>query len=828
MLFDYSTISLPVKEVIPLVISDLNNKQSVILKAPPGAGKSTLVPLALLNEPWLAGKKIYLLEPRRLAAKTIALRMAELLGEEVGKTVGYRVRFENKTSTETKIEVLTEGILTRLIHNDNALEDIGLVIFDELHERSIHADVAMALCRETQQILRPDLRILVMSATLDMTLLSQLLDNAPTIESEGKLFPVDLHYTGEQDQYLLPELTAKTVIKAMKTHEGDVLVFFPGEGEIRKTEEILRRQLTDVAIHPLYGQLPQNKQWAAIMPDLSGKRKVVLATSIAETSLTIEGIRIVVDTGFGRTAKFDPKTGLSRLETVQISKDAADQRAGRAGRLSAGVCYRMWSLATQLRMDEHRVPEIMQTDLASLVLDLAKWGKTDAHQLCWLTPPPRAALSQAADLLHQLDALENNKITSHGEAIHRLPCHPRIAHMLTMAESADLLPLGTDIAALIDERDPLPRDAGIDINLRIEALRRYRSDKVGSNNFRFIEKVAESYRRLFAIEADNTTFDPYETGLLLAYAYPERIACARPGNNSQFQLANGKYASFSHKDDLAHEAWLAVSSINAGDGVGKIYMASPLNPQDLRPLVQQKDVIEWDTHHGGLIASRDLRIGSIVLQSTPLPDPDERFLVKAICEAIKKEGKTLLNFNDEVDQWQARILSLRDWNPSENWPDVSTPALLLDCESWLSPYLTNIRTPEALKKLDIKEIFQYSLTPEQQASVNQLAPEKLTVPSGSTIRITYQLDGTQPVLAVRLQECFGMLETPTVNNGKNRVLMHLLSPGYKVVQVTSDLKSFWDNTYFDVKKDLKRRYPKHSWPDNPLESEAVRGVVRRK
>ena len=734
---------------------------------------------------------------------------------------------KTKRLLKLRIEVLTEGILTRIIHNDNALEGVGLVIFDEFHERSIHADVAMALCRETQEVLRPDLRLLVMSATLDMSLLSKLLDNAPTVESDGKLFPVEVKYTGEQDQYLLPELTARTVIKAMKEHEGDALVFLPGEGEIRKTEEILRRELKGVAIHPLYGQLPHNKQWAALMPDPSGNRKVVLATSIAETSLTIEGVKIVVDTGFGRTAKFDPKTGLSKLETVFISKDAADQRAGRAGRLSAGVCYRMWSLATHLRLDEHRVPEILQTDLASLVLDLAKWGKTDAHELAWLTPPPRAALSQASDLLHQLDALDNNRITAHGEAIHRLPCHPRIAHLLTMADEANLLALGTDIAAIIEERDPLPREAGVDINLRIEALRRFRAEKVGSNNFRFIEKVAESYRRIFDIKPDNSSFDPYSTGLLLAYAYPERIACARLGNNSQFQLSNGKYASFSHKDDLAHEPWLAVSNINASDGVGKIYMASPLNPKDLRPLVKQTDIIEWDINNGGLIAKRDLRIGSIVLQSTPLPNPNEKHLVKAICEAIKKSGKTLLNFDEEVTQWQLRVLSLKAWNPTDNWPDVSTDNLLLTCEKWLAPYLTGIKTPEALKKLNLKEILQFSLSHEQQSALNTLAPSKLTVPSGSNITITYQPAAAQPVVAVRLQECFGLLDTPTINQGKNSVLMHLLSPGYKVVQVTADLRSFWDNAYFEVKKDLKRRYPKHAWPDNPLETEAVRGVVRR-
>ncbi|MEQ8582676.1 MAG: ATP-dependent helicase HrpB [Marinoscillum sp.] len=824
--FDPYKIDLPITEVIDEVKSHLSADNTLIVNAPPGAGKSTLLPLTLLQEEWLKGQKILMLEPRRLAARTIASRMSELIGDQVGKTVGYRVRFDNKVSEKTRIEVLTEGILTRMIHSDNSLEGVGLVIFDEFHERSIHADVALALCREAQQVIRPDLRIMIMSATLDMPQLTTLL-KAPSVVSKGRQYPVDIQYVGEQDLMLLPEMTARTIIKATKEHPGDVLAFFPGEGEIRKCEELLRKELKGFALHPLYGQLPQGKQFAAIMPDRSGKRKVVMATSIAETSLTIEGIKIVVDTGFGRTSKFDPKSGLSRLETVQISKDSADQRAGRAGRLSAGVCYRMWSKATQARLSEHRNPEIMEADLAALVLDMAQWGIVDINQLTWLTPPPKGALAQASETLHQLNALEHGRITAHGKKIHQLPCHPRIAHMLLEAEEADMLELATDVAALLEERDPLGREAGIDINLRIETLRRFRDENRLGKKFARIEKVAESYRRMFDIESDNGPVDPFETGLILSHAYPERIAFARPGNNAQFQLSNGKYAMAGHKDDLAHEPWLSIAHMDARDGMGKIFMASPLNPRDLAPLVKEREVITWDTKRGGLIATKDLRIGSIILQSRPLPDPDESHLIQAISEALKKEGGHLLDFNENVEQWQNRVLSLRKWNPQGNWPDVSTPTLLMTNAEWLTPYLDQVKKPDDLKKIDLKSVLHHSLNWELQELLSKLAPEKIEVPSGSSIPLLYRADGEPPILAVRLQEVFGLADTPRVNDGRNGVLIHLLSPGYKPVQITADLRSFWDNAYFEVKKDLKRRYPKHSWPDDPWNAEAVRGVKRK-
>lgn len=826
MIFNFSTTDLPVVAILSEIQQTLATQNTLLVSAPAGAGKSTLIPLALLDAPWLGNQKIIMLEPRRLAARSIAERMASLLGEEVGETVGYRIRFENRIGKNTRIEVVTEGILTRMLQSDNSLEGVALVIFDEFHERSIFADVALALCREAQQVLRPDLRMVVMSATLNLPQLSELLQ-APIVQCSGRQYPVKINYSGGADVRLLPELTAQTVMKAVRENRGDILVFLPGEGEIKKCEKLLLNEETGCLVYSLYGMLHHGKQRAAILPDPQGRRKIILATSIAETSLTIEGVEVVVDCGFGRTSKFDPRSGLSRLETVQISKDSADQRAGRAGRLGPGVCYRMWTPATHEQLADHRVPEILETDLADLVLDLAQWGVMDASQLTWLTPPPKGALAQASELLHQLDALENGRITDHGKALHRLACHPRIAHMLNMASEHNLVALATDLAAILEERDPLTSEAGIDINLRIEALRSQRKSDRLSKAFKRIEKVAASYRMLMKCDVNNDAFDPFETGFLLVHAYPERIAHARVGNNAQFQLSNGSIAMARHKDDLAHEPWLAVAHLNARDGMGKIFLASPLNPTDLAPLVKQREVVTWDTRKGGLIAVSELRIGSIVLQSKPLPSPDQKHLKKAISEAIQKEGEQLLNFSDEVIQWQNRVMSLRKWNPGEGWPDVSTHTLLMTNEEWLTPYLNGVRKPDELKKIDLVKALHYHLTTDQQRLLDKLAPSKINVPSGSSITIDYQPNGAVPVLAVRLQEVFGLADTPTVNNGKMNVVMHLLSPGFKPVQVTSDLRSFWNNTYFEVKKEMKRRYPKHAWPNDPWTEEAVRGVKRK-
>jgi ATP-dependent helicase HrpB len=826
--FDFRAVPLPVCEIIPEVQSKLSNGNTLIVSAPPGAGKSTVLPLALLDAPWLGDKKILMLEPRRLAAKTIATRMASLLGEPVGATVGYRIRFENRVGKNTRLEVLTEGILTRMLQSDNALEGVGMVIFDEFHERSIFADVALALCRSAQDILRPDLRIVVMSATLDMPGLASIL-KAPLVQGYGKQYPVEIEYCGQREFIALPEITARVVAKAVANDDGDILVFLPGEGEIRKCEAILSARLSQIAIHPLYGQLPASKQISALLPDKNGRRKIVLATSIAETSLTIEGVKVVVDTGYGRTLKFDPGTGLSRLATIEISKDSADQRTGRAGRLAPGKCYRLWSRADENKMADHRTPEILESDLAPMLLDMAQFGVDDIFQLTWLSPPPKGHLNQAFELLHELEALKDGKITAHGREMASLPCHPRIAHMLILARNSSQLPLATDVAAILEERDPLPRDSGIDINLRIEALRRYRSQGRDGRNFQRIEQVAAEYRKLFAIDADNGNYASSDTGVVLVNAYPERIACARPGNNAQFQLANGSYVMASHKDDLAHEPWLAVAHLDARDGQGKIFLASPLNPTDLKPMVKTRESVVWDSRKGMLLATKDLRIGSIVLQSQPLQTPNQELVLQAICNAIKKDGENLLDFNEDVAQWQCRVQCMRMWYPVDGWPDVSTDALLETNQLWLEPWLGKVRKDEDLQRLNLLDILPHVLLNlAQQSLLNKLAPQDIQVPSGSKIKLQYQSSGSAPVLAVRLQEMFGLADTPMVNNGRTPVLMHLLSPGYKPVQVTADLKSFWNNTYFEVRKELRARYPKHVWPDDPWTEPAIRGVKRRK
>jgi ATP-dependent helicase HrpB len=549
-------------------------------------------------------------------------------------------------------------------------------------------------------------------------------------------------------------------------------------------------QLRDFAVHPLYGALPQGKQFAAIMPNKQGKRKIVLATSIAETSLTIEGIRIVVDSGFGRTSRFDPTTGLSRLQTIRISKDSADQRAGRAGRLSPGTCYRMWSLAAHDRLAEYRTPEILEADLSSLVLDMAQWGIVNIHQLTWLTPPPKRALAEATELLHQLEALENGRITELGKKMHRLPCHPRIGHMLLMSRDQDKVALATDIAPLLEERDPLSREAGIDINNRIEALRRYRRENGGAKKLGKIEKIALAYRKLFDTKEDNDPVDPYETGVLIAYAFPERIAFARPGNNAQFKLANGSIAMAGHKDDLANEPWLAVAQVDARQGMGKIFMASPLNPKDLAPLVKTREVVRWDTTSGLLSATKDLQIGSIVLQSIPLPPPDQKFRAEAISEAIKTEGESLLNFSEDVVQWQNRILSLRKWRPDEGWVDVSTSTLLMTNSEWLMPHLTHVEKPKDLKKIELLSVLKNYLPADKQEALDVLAPEEINISTDVRGKVHYQSEGELPIFEVGLQQIMTLADNPRINEGRTVVQLNLLTPDHLLLQTTSDIRSF--------------------------------------
>lgn len=821
--------SFPIEEVIHEVKKHLSQSSLVVLQAPPGAGKSTVLPVHLMDEPWLEGKKILMLEPRRLAAKAVAGRLAELKKDTVGNLIGYKVRFENRTSKQTRLEVLTEGILTRLIQADNSLEEVGLVIFDEFHERSLDADLAFVLCRQIQQILRPDIRILIMSAKL-----SSILGNAPLIVSEGRQHPVSIRYLNSDSDKSLESRIMQATRQAFSENKGDILVFLPGAGEIQRTAALLEEQNPGAVIHLLYGDLPLNKQQEALLPDSSGRRKIILSTSIAETSLTIEGITVVVDSGYARVPRFDPGSGLTRLETVRVTKDAADQRAGRAGRLGPGVCYRLWNEGIHQNLIPHRNPEILEADLSSMLLELSQWGVKDINELDWITQPPRGAVGQAREVLQKLEAFENNQITAKGKEMLRLPTHPRIAHMLFEAATSEKdrnreLALACDIASLLEERDPLPRETGADFTLRLEVLRKWRTrERVNAdrNVLERIERMARSWRQIFKIEEDNSIISDTEAGKLIAAAYPERIARLVDAKNLRYRLANGRIVRLSPHDSLHVAEWLAIAHLDQGANEGKVYLASPLDPEDIMDLAEEREMINWDKQKGMFIAVKEKHIGNITISSRPLENVPSAERIRVLCEVIKQEGLKMLGWGEEHALWQARVLSVRKWRPEEDWPDVSDQQLLENIEDWLSPYLENVYKQSDLNRLDLYSIIISMLPYDKQQRLDQLAPTKIKVPSGFMIPLRYFSDGSTPELSVRLQEVFGLLETPTVNEGRVKILLHLLSPGYKPVQVTQDLKSFWANTYPVVRKEFRVRYQKYHWPEDPWTAEAVRGTKK--
>jgi ATP-dependent helicase HrpB len=827
-------VNLPVLEILPSLRDVLESCHLVILTAPPGAGKSTLVPLELLREPWLAGagsvnSGIVMLQPRRLAARAVASRMAAQLSEPVGRTVGYQVRLERKASKDTRLEVVTEGILTRRLQSDPTLEGVGLVIFDEFHERSLHADTALALTRAVQSALREDLRVLVMSATLDAENLSRVLGDAPIISSAGRAFPVEIKYAPRDPEDAI-RTVASTVRQALEEHEGDLLVFLPGAAEINRVERMLD-DLEPVDVRPLYGDLPLEAQQAAIMP--GPNRRVVLATNIAETSLTIEGVRVVIDSGLSRASRFDQGSGFTKLETVRITRDSADQRAGRAGRVAPGVCYRLWSESTQAGMIAQRNPEILEADLAPFALELAAWGSSEAD-LEWVTPPPATAMKQARVLLANLNALEpggvNTKITPHGRAMHALGTHPRLAHLLLEGKRLGFAALACDLAALLEERDPLPREAGADAMLRLEALRSWRMNQgsggANTNALKRIDQLASSHRSKLDVQANQGVLEPLTVGRLIALAYPERIAQQRTGARERYKLASGRGVRLPSQDVLSNDPWLAVAHLDAGSDEGRIFLAAPIDPRDVQS--ELRDVIAWDARTGMLMAQREQRIGELVLETKPLPNVPEETRARALCEAIRREGLEVLPWTDQMRQIQARAVSLRLWRRDDDLPDLSDAALSETLENWLAPYLTGIRKRDDFAKLDLETALKSALSYQQSQRLETLAPSKMHVPSGSNIKLEYAMDGGTPVLAVRLQEVFGLLETPTINEGRISVLLHLLSPAYRPVQVTQDLRSFWQNTYPNVRKELGRRYPKHSWPEDPWTAQAVRGAVKRR
>ncbi|RMH53286.1 MAG: ATP-dependent helicase HrpB [Deinococcus-Thermus bacterium] len=819
--------SLPIHAALPAVRAALREESTLVLQAPPGAGKSTVLPLALLEEPWLEGKRVWMLEPRRLAARNIAARMAALLKEAVGETVGYRVRFESRVGPKTRLEVLTEGLLTRRLQQDPLLEDVGLVIFDEFHERSLQTDLGLLLCREVQA-LREDLRLLVMSATLDAEGLGRFL-GAPVVRVEGRAYPVEVRYLASDPQGPLGGVVAAGVSRALREEEGDVLVFLPGVADIRQAQRLLAGRHPEVRITPLYGDLPLAAQQEAILPDPL-RRKVVLATSIAETSLTIEGIRVVVDPGYSRLPRFDAKSGLTRLETVRVTRDVAEQRAGRAGRLGPGVCYRLYSAATFAQLLPERRPEILEADLAPLALELAGWGVQDICALDWLTPPPVGAVRQAQELLSALGALEGGRLTERGRALLEWPTHPRLACLLVEGATLGEGALAADLAALLEERDPL-QGAGADLSLRLETLRRWRQTGQAppgaeAGILERVERLSRQWRARLGVPPSNAIPAPRAIGRLLALAYPDRLAQLRPGERSRYRLASGRGVRLPPDDPLEGAPWLAVAHLDAGAEEGRVFLAAEVSPEAVEPLGKTVEVLEWDERQGELIAERQQRVGVLVLAREPF-SPSLEQKGPLLCRVLRREGLGLLPWTEGLRQWQARVESLRRWRPEEGWPEVSDTWLLENLEGWLLPWLLPVRRREDFGRLPLREALEALLPWPLASRLETLAPTHLQVPSGSCLRLIYSPDGSPPVLAVRLQEMFGQADTPRVNEGRTPVMLHLLSPARRPVQVTQDLRSFWNTTYPELRKELRGRYPKHPWPEDPWRAEPTRGPKPR-
>lgn len=840
-------ISLPIDNVLPALRQALGQRHEVVLEAPPGAGKTTRVPLALLDEPWLAGQRILMLEPRRLAARAAAERLASELGESVGETVGYRIRLDSKVGPRTRIEVVTEGILTRRLQEDPALDGVGLLIFDEFHERSLDADLALALSLNGRDLLRdePPLKIMLMSATLEGERLSALLGDAPVVSSEGRMYPVDVRWGRpfQPGEFIEPRVV-DTVHQALADEPGSLLVFLPGQAEIRRVHETLQASLggrQDILLCPLHGELELSAQRAAIDAPAPGVRKMVLATNIAETSLTIDGVRVVIDAGLARVPRFDPGSGMTRLDTQRISRASATQRAGRAGRLEPGVCYRLWSEAQHDQLAAYASAEILQADLAGLALQLTRWGVTPG-QLSWLDQPPAAAYAQAQDLLLRLGALKPGQLlslTAHGQAMAELPAHPRIAHLLLRGQALGLAEMACDVAALLGERDIL-RGAGADLHSRLTLLSgETRASRGGQGGVQRARQLARQYRGYLRGKASSAVPDPEHPrwlGALLALAYPDRVAQQRRAGGAEYRLANGRAALFGEVDALMKAPWLVVADLGSRQGQReeRIYLAAEFDPAlfdgVLAEQVERLDVLDWDEREGVLRAERQRKVGELILAREPLTGLDDDARARALLDLVRRKGLELLPWTPELRQWQARVALLRQLDLAtggdSEWPDLSDAALLAGLEQWLQPYLGKVTRLSHFAQLDLSSIVRNLLPWPLPQRLDEWAPMHLSVPSGSSIRLDYSEH--PPILAVRLQELFGLAETPRIAQGRLQVKLHLLSPARRPVQVTQDLANFWRSTYSEVKKDLKGRYPKHYWPDDPLVAEATARAKPRK
>ncbi|MDO3411692.1 ATP-dependent helicase HrpB [Saccharibacillus sp. CPCC 101409] len=826
--------SLPVDEALPLLKKSLADNKPAILIAQPGAGKTTRVPLALLGEPWLEGRKILILEPRRLAAVSAADYMAESLGERTGETVGYRISLDSKSGARTRIEVVTEGILTRMLQSDPSLEEAGLVIFDEFHERNLQADLGLALALQSRAVLREDLRILVMSATIDPQPVSRVLGGAEVIRSEGRVFPVETVYAAGPRSAPLERRAADAARRAWRETEGSILVFLPGVREIgRAREELLRgERLPGAEILPLHGGLGREEQRRAVNASAEGRRKIILSTSLAESSITVEGVTAVVDSGLIRTQTFSPRTGMSRLVTLTESLESADQRRGRAGRTAPGVCYRLWSREEEAGMPAARAPEMLQSDLAPLALELAAWGAANPAELDWIDMPPEAGYAGALELLRRLHALdEAGRITAEGRAMSALGVHPRLARMIRRALALGLGETACDLAALLQEQAAAPAPSGGAVTDAVSLLPRLAALQSASARGRSgartpEERAAERaarLRRIAGLPPGPGKASPQRAGLLLAFAFPDRVARRR--GSGRFLLSGGRGAYVPERELLSREEYLVAADIDDQGAEGRIWLAAPLEPGDLEEFAslegEEEIRVEWDDEREAVSALRVRRIGAVILSSSQAASPGEEDVAAALLHGIRRSEGRLLPWTKEARELQNRMIFMH--RADEAFPASDDASLLADMENWLLPFVSGIRSGNQLRKLELARLLEQRLSWEQRRRLDTEAPTRLGVPSGSRIAIDYS-DPERPFIAVKLQEMFGQTDTPRIGGGRIPVTVQLLSPARRPVQITADLANFWRETYFEVKKDLKGRYPKHYWPDDPSIAEATRRV----
>lgn len=839
---------LPITTALPALCGALRERASAVLEAPPGAGKSTVVPLALLEEPWVRGRRLLMLEPRRLAARAVAERMAATLGERVGGTVGLRMRLDTRVSRLTRIEVVTEGVLTRLLQNDPALEGVAAVIFDEFHERSLQADLGLTLCLDARATLGTDLRLLVMSATLDGAAIARWLGDVPVVSSPGRMFPVDIRYAGRGLPALpgdvdSPErVTALAIERALRDEVGDILVFLPGAGEIRRVRDhLLSKEAVagDVQVMPLYGELSAAEQDAALAPENMASRRVILATNIAETSLTLPNIRIVIDSGLVRRAVFDPVTGMSRLETRRISRASADQRAGRAGRVAEGICIRLWSEGGHRSLAAHTPPEIHEADLASLALDLALWGAGEGSALSWLDAPPSATLASACDLLRRLDALdEQGRISTHGRTLGEWATHPRIAHLLLESRRRGVEALGARLAALLGERDILRGSTGAglrdaDVTTRLDLLDgTMRHEAVDRGALARARETAARFARQLATLPPGRTAPALDAGGLLACAYPDRVGRRRSGGGGRYQLANGRGAVFAPNESLAQREFVVALDLDDRDREARILLAAPLDRAALNVALGHQlrtdREVRWDSKEQAVIAREVRRLESLVLDERTLTDIPADATLDAVLEGIREAGLDALPWEEESRHWCARVeLARREGLPgTADWPAFDPGSLYASLDQWLAPWLPGIARRSHFARIPLAQALAFRLGHERIRQLDEWLPTHIVVPTGSRIRVDY-LDDLAPCASMRMQEVFGLAATPRIALGHLPVTFKLLSPAQRPLQVTADLASFWANAYADVRKDMRGRYPRHYWPEDPQQAEPTRSVRKR-